>query len=93
VIENELRDFKLSGAELPDADKARFKAIQEELATLTASFDDHVLDATNAYALYVDDAKRLAGLPEDVVTEAREARRPRAAKATSSRCACRASCR
>ncbi|MFI4925439.1 MAG: oligopeptidase A, partial [Vicinamibacteria bacterium] len=73
VIENELRDFKLSGAELPDDDKARFKAIQEELATLTASFDDHVLDATNAYALYIDDAKRLAGLPEDVVTEAREA--------------------
>jgi oligopeptidase A len=73
VIENELRDFKLSGAELPDDDKVRFKAIQEELATLTASFDDHVLDATNAYSLLVDDAKRLAGLPEDVVTEAREA--------------------
>jgi len=73
VIDNELRDFKLSGAELPDDDKARFKAIQEELATLTASFDDHVLDATNAYALYVDDPKRLAGLPDDVVTEAREA--------------------
>jgi len=73
VIDNELRDFKLSGAELPDAKKARFKAIQEELATLTATFDDHVLDATNAYALYVDDAKRLAGLPEDVVAEAREA--------------------
>jgi oligopeptidase A len=73
VIDNELRDFKLSGAELPDAKKARFKAIQEELATLTATFDDHVLDATNAYALYVEDEKRLAGLPEDVIAEAREA--------------------
>ena len=28
VIEIELRDFRLSGAELPAADKARFKAIQ-----------------------------------------------------------------
>ncbi len=72
VVENELRDFKLSGAELPDAEKARFKAIQEELASLSATYDDHVLDATNAYALYVDDAKRLEGLPADVVAEARE---------------------
>ena len=28
VIDNELRDFRLSGAELPPAEKARFKAIQ-----------------------------------------------------------------
>ncbi|CAG1007729.1 oligopeptidase A [Burkholderiales bacterium] len=71
VIENELRDFRLSGAELPAAQKARFKAIQEELASLQATFDDHVLDATNDYALYVDDEARLAGLPPDVVAEAR----------------------
>ena len=73
VIENELRDFRLSGAELPPAEKARFKAIQEELATQSAEFDDHVLDATNDYALYVDDEARLAGLPDDAVAEAREA--------------------
>jgi len=72
VIENELRDFRLSGAELPAEDKARFKAIQEELASITAAFDDHVLDATNDYALFVTDEARLAGLPADVVTEARE---------------------
>ena len=72
VIDNELRDFKLSGAELPPAEKARFKAIQEELASLSARYDDHVLDATNDYALHVDDPKRLAGLPDDVVAEARE---------------------
>ncbi|MEO8484741.1 MAG: M3 family metallopeptidase [Betaproteobacteria bacterium] len=73
LIENELRDFRLSGAELPDAGKARFKTIQEELASLTATFDDHVLDATNAYALTVEDEERLAGLPGDVVAEARAA--------------------
>ncbi|MBK6394217.1 MAG: M3 family metallopeptidase [Betaproteobacteria bacterium] len=72
VIENELRDFRLSGAELPAAEKARFKAIQEELASISATFDDHVLDATNDYALHVTDEARLAGLPADVVTEARE---------------------
>lgn len=71
VIDNELRDFKLSGAELPDAQKARFKVIEEELAELAANFDDHVLDATNAWSLLIDDKALLAGVPDDVVAEAR----------------------
>ncbi len=71
VIDNELRDFKLSGAELPPSQKARFKAVQEELADLAADFDDHVLDATNAWSLIVDDAALLAGVPGDVIAEAR----------------------
>ena len=34
AITNELRDFRLGGAELPAAQKARLKAVEEELATL-----------------------------------------------------------
>jgi oligopeptidase A len=71
VIDNELRDFKLSGAELPVAQKASFKAVQEELAELAAEFDDHVLDATNAWSLIVDDVALLDGVPADVIAEAR----------------------
>jgi oligopeptidase A len=71
VIDNELRDFKLSGAELPANEKARFKEVQEELAQLAADFDDHVLDATNAWSLLVEDIGRLAGVPDDVIAEAR----------------------
>ena len=37
IIENQLRDFRLGGAELPEAQKARFLAIQEELSTLAGS--------------------------------------------------------
>lgn len=70
-IENELRDFKLGGAELPDDEKARFKAIQEELANVCAEFDDHVLDATNAWTHYVASEDLLAGVPPDVICEAR----------------------
>ncbi|MCC7328235.1 MAG: M3 family metallopeptidase [Burkholderiales bacterium] len=73
LIDNELRDFKLGGAELADADKARFRALQEELADLSTRFDDHVLDATNAWAHYCDDERELAGVPGDVVMAAREA--------------------
>jgi oligopeptidase A len=73
LIDNELRDFRLGGAELPDDAKARFKALQEESANLSAQFDDHVLDATNDWALVVVDEKALVGVPADVVAEARSA--------------------
>ena len=73
VLDNELRDFRLGGAELAADKKARFKAIQEELATLTARFNDNVLDATNAFTHFVDDENELAGIPDDVKAVAREA--------------------
>jgi oligopeptidase A len=73
IVDNELRDFRLSGAELPEAQKPRFQAIQEELASLAAKFSENLLDATNAFAEWVTDEAELAGLPEDVREAAREA--------------------
>ena len=73
AIDNELRDFVLGGAELEADRKARFKAVQEELSTLTSTFNDNVLDATNAFAFFVEIESELAGLPDDVKTVAHEA--------------------
>ena len=73
VVENALRDFRLGGAELPQAQKARFGEIREELAALQARFSQNVLDATDAFALYVEDEARLAGLPADVLAACRAA--------------------
>ncbi|HEX4330078.1 MAG TPA: M3 family metallopeptidase, partial [Burkholderiales bacterium] len=73
IIDNEVRDFRLSGAELSDDKKERFKQIQEEQAATGAKFSENVLDATNAFALYIEDEKRLAGLPPDIKDAAREA--------------------
>jgi oligopeptidase A len=73
ILDNEVRDFRLSGAELPEEQKPRFKEIQEELASLSAKFSENVLDATNAFAEYVTDEALLAGLPEDSIEAAREA--------------------
>jgi oligopeptidase A len=66
IVANEVRDFRLSGAELPEDQKPRFKAIQEELSALAAKFSENLLDATNAHAEWVGDAADLAGLPDDV---------------------------
>ena len=70
VIENSLRDFRLGGAELPDADKPRFAQIQDEQAILAKAFSDHVLDATDAFVHVVTSIDDLAGLPEDVIAAA-----------------------
>jgi oligopeptidase A len=73
VVDNALRDFRLGGAGLPEAGKARLKAVQEELAMLSARFDDNVLDAENAWTHYVPHESDLAGVPADVVAAARAA--------------------
>lgn len=73
VLENALRDFRLGGAELDAAGKARYSAIREELSALSAKFSQNVLDATDAWSLVVEDAAELAGLPDDVVSAARAA--------------------
>jgi oligopeptidase A len=64
VIDNALRDFKLDGVALDENAKARFKAIMQELSTLTSTFQDNLLDATNAWSKQVTDAALLDGLPE-----------------------------
>jgi len=73
IIENELRDFRLGGAELPAEKKARFMAIRERLSELGSRFSDNLLDATNAFAHRVTDRALTAGIPEDVLTAAAEA--------------------
>jgi oligopeptidase A len=73
IVDNELRDFRLGGAELEPAKKARFTEIRERLARLSSRFSDNVLDATNAYAHYATDTQEVSGIPEDVLRTAREA--------------------
>jgi oligopeptidase A len=73
IVDNEIRDFRLSGAELPSDSKKRFAEIQEELARLSTNFSENVLDSTNAFVLYVEDRAELRGIPEDVIEAARGA--------------------
>ncbi|MFM0337565.1 M3 family metallopeptidase [Paraburkholderia fungorum] len=75
ILGNALRDFRLSGAELPEDQKPHFAELQERQAALSKAFSDHVLDATNGYAYIVEAGAeaQLAGLPEDVIEAAKEA--------------------
>jgi oligopeptidase A len=73
VIENELRDFRLGGAELAEEKKARFMEIQEGLSELCSKFSDNILDATNAYTCVIEDESDLSGIPADERQVAAEA--------------------
>jgi len=73
VIDNELRDFRLGGAELPTKEKQRMRALRARLEHLSTRFAENVLDSTDAFALFIDDRARLAGVPDDVLQMYREA--------------------
>ncbi|MCM1512455.1 MAG: M3 family metallopeptidase [Oxalobacter formigenes] len=65
IVNHALRDFRLGGAELPEDKKARFAEIQEKMAALSTRFSENVLDATNTFALYLEEEEAISGLPGD----------------------------
>ncbi len=75
IITNALRDFRLSGVDLKDAEKQRFKALQQRLSQLATRFEQNLLDATQGWSLNITDADELAGLPQSVVALAAQAAR------------------
>ncbi len=73
VVQNALRDFVLSGAKLPEAQRQQFADFEAQLAQLQQTFSEHVLDATNAFEHLVTDATELVGLPDDELAARAEA--------------------
>ena len=70
-VDKTVADFRRSGADLDPAGKKRLSEIDVELATLTLRYGQNVLDSTNAFEIVVDDATRLAGLPESALAASR----------------------
>lgn len=70
VVEHALRDFRLAGVDLPESDKARFKAIMQQLAAVQAAFEHNVQDAADAWSLHTDDESDLTGLPQQSLARA-----------------------
>ncbi len=63
-LDETLKDFIQSGADLPPDKKMRLEEVQAELAQLTQKFSENVLDSTNEWELVLENDERLAGLPE-----------------------------
>ncbi|HEY0296739.1 MAG TPA: M3 family metallopeptidase [Bordetella sp.] len=73
VVDLALRDFRLSGVQLQGADRERYAEISDREAQASQKFSENALDAIDAWSLFLEDASRLDGLPEDVLAAAREA--------------------
>ncbi|HEU4853193.1 MAG TPA: M3 family metallopeptidase [Telluria sp.] len=70
LLERYHTDFVRAGAKLSDADKAKLKALNAEIATLQSQFTQNVLKETNASALVVDTREELAGMSDAAIDAA-----------------------
>ncbi|MGR8930360.1 MAG: oligopeptidase A [Gammaproteobacteria bacterium] len=73
IINNALRDFHLSGIDLPGDKQARYKEINQQLSKLASQFEENLLDATNAWHKQITHIDDLAGLPESALAQAKQA--------------------
>src|SRR5918996_2832264 len=86
IVEALLRDADLAGVGLEGEQRARFNAMQQELAELSTQFSNHVLDATKAFALTLTAPEEVEGLPPSLLhIAAQAAREAGAADATAER--------
>ncbi len=75
VVENMLRDFRLSGVELGQEARKRFREIQLRLSQLQTRYEENLLDATRAWTLHLVDPARISGLPASALALAEAAAR------------------
>jgi oligopeptidase A len=71
LIRQSLREFRLAGVALTGAAKEAYRKVNLELAQKQAEFEQHLMDATDAFSLHETDAAKLAGLPSEVLDRAR----------------------
>ena len=73
LMEDIYKTFIRNGASLSDKDKENLRGLDKELSMLSPKFSNNVLDAQNAFELWVTDESELDGLPEDAVSAASQA--------------------
>ena len=71
ILKEMYMGFVRNGANLSAADQDKLKEINQRLSVLCVQFDQHVLNETNDFIMYVDE-KDLEGLPESVIATAAE---------------------
>ncbi|MCL6690026.1 oligopeptidase A [Pseudomonas sp. R3.Fl] len=73
ILEHALRDFRLSGIDLPAEQQKRYAEIQARLSELGSRFSNQLLDATQAWTKHVTDEAALAGLTDSARAQMQQA--------------------
>ncbi|PUE64088.1 M3 family metallopeptidase [Arcobacter caeni] len=63
VLENEIRDFKLSGCHLENNKKKRLEEISLRLSELSHKFSQNLLNATNEFEMVIDNFEDVKEIP------------------------------
>lgn len=63
VLENEIRDFKLSGCHLENDKKKRLEEISLRLSELSHKFSQNLLNSTNAFEMIIDNFEDVKEIP------------------------------
>ena len=71
LTEYYLQQFELAGANLSEADKAKMKKINEQLATLSTLYSNKLLTARKNAAVFFESVSDLAGLTSDEIAAAK----------------------
>lgn len=71
VVNDAIRDFKLSGIGLIGDDRDKYKQIQAELSQLQSKFEQNLLDATLAWTRHFETVESLKGLPPSALAAAK----------------------
>jgi oligopeptidase A len=67
VIDNALRDFRLSGIDLPESEQARFSELSREISGLNSAFNNNVLDATQVWQKLITEKSGLPSVPHNAL--------------------------
>ena len=70
VVRLGIRDFELAGVALEGDARQRYKDIMQGLAGLQASFEQNLMDATDAFSYHEVDGDALRGIPDVVMARA-----------------------
>jgi oligopeptidase A len=73
ILKHALRDFRLSGIDLPAEQQQRYGEIQMKLSELASKFSNQLLDATQAWTKHVTDEAALAGLTDSAKAQMAQA--------------------
>lgn len=67
LIDNALREFKLSGIELDESAQSEYKKIKQSLSKLATKFEENLLDATHSWKKHFSSSDGLKGLPPSIL--------------------------
>ncbi|MEO1999873.1 MAG: M3 family metallopeptidase [Planctomycetaceae bacterium] len=67
IVDAKLLTAELAGVGIADEQRQRFNVVEQRLSQLSTDFSNHVLDATKAFEILIEDAQQVDGFPPSLL--------------------------